>query len=114
MRITSRSLFIFALACLPFLHFETMAQNDADSPSYEVGMQFRRFVPKEPFNWRGAQTHALTTVIWYPAAAAKEEAVKIPGLDIFDLGTGCHSHEIPSYRHFARYGRQRLEHGLAR
>ena len=37
---------------------------------YKVGAMTRRFVPGEPYNWRGAQTHALVTQIWYPADVA--------------------------------------------
>jgi predicted dienelactone hydrolase len=55
--------------------------------SYKVGMTFRSFVPKEPYDWRGARTHSLSVVVWYPtAAAAREKQVVIPGLDIFELG----------------------------
>jgi len=34
---------------------------------YKVGVMKRSFVPPEPYNWRGAKTHALITNIWYPA-----------------------------------------------
>src|SRR5262249_7360202 len=40
---------------------------------YKVGTATRRFVPTEPYNWRGAQTHALITQIWYPASQASIE-----------------------------------------
>lgn len=40
---------------------------------YKVGVTTRRFSPGEPYNWRGAQTHALVTTIWYPADAASLE-----------------------------------------
>jgi hypothetical protein len=80
----------FALACPALSHFEAMAQENAVTPSYKIGMTFRRFIPKEPYNWRGAQTHVLTTVVWYPAdPSAHEQAVEIPGLDIFELGTAA-------------------------
>jgi predicted dienelactone hydrolase len=47
----------------------------ADSPTQppaKVGVAFRRFTPPEPYNWRGSTTHALVTVIWYPAVADAE------------------------------------------
>jgi len=33
---------------------------------YKVGVMRRSFTPPEPYDWRGAQTHALVTDIWYP------------------------------------------------
>ena len=40
---------------------------------YKVGVANRTFVPDEPYSWRGAKTHALTAVIWYPAAPSSVE-----------------------------------------
>lgn len=34
---------------------------------YKVGVMNRQFTPPEPYDWRGAKTHALVTDIWYPA-----------------------------------------------
>ncbi|ATJ88966.1 alpha/beta hydrolase family protein [Ralstonia solanacearum] len=34
---------------------------------YHVGQAVRAFRPDAPRHWRGAQTHALRTTIWYPA-----------------------------------------------
>lgn len=43
-------------------------------PVFKVGVTTRDFVPPEPYDWRGAGTHALRATIWYPAAAdAMEE-----------------------------------------
>jgi predicted dienelactone hydrolase len=33
---------------------------------YKVGVMQRSLVPPEPYDWRGAKTHALLTTIWYP------------------------------------------------
>ncbi len=65
-------------------------------------MTFRRFTPKEPYNWRGAQTHALTTVVWYPAdASAVEAPVQIPGLsNIFVLGNAAQNAKIAAAAKF--------------
>jgi predicted dienelactone hydrolase len=41
--------------------------------TYKVGVAQRAFSPTEPYNWRGAQTHALVTTIWYPASADANE-----------------------------------------
>lgn len=40
---------------------------------FKVGVATRSFKAAEPYNWRGAQTHALVTTIWYPADAASFE-----------------------------------------
>jgi len=40
---------------------------------YKVGVMNRHFTPSEPYDWRGAKTHALVTDIWYPADSASFE-----------------------------------------
>jgi predicted dienelactone hydrolase len=86
----------FAFVCTAFSHFEAMAQESAASAPYKVGMTFRRFIPEEPYNWRAAQNHVLTTVIWYPAEpSAREQSVEIPGLDIFELGVAARDAKMP-------------------
>lgn len=65
--------------------------------SYKVGMSFRRFTPKEPYNWRGAKNHALNTVVWYPAdPLVLEKPVEIPGLSIFELGSAAQGAKVVS------------------
>jgi predicted dienelactone hydrolase len=50
----------------------TLARADA---VFKVGITTRDFMPVGPYDWRGAKTHALRAMIWYPAAAeAREEA----------------------------------------
>lgn len=88
---------MFALVCPGLLHFEAKPQQSGGSRPYKIGMTFRRFIPKDPYNWRGAQTHALTTVIWYPAEpSAQEQQIKIPGLSIFELGTAARDAKMPT------------------
>ncbi|HZT02859.1 MAG TPA: hypothetical protein VFA39_11395 [Steroidobacteraceae bacterium] len=50
-----------------------VAAADAVRPAYKVGVTQRRFVPPEPYDWRGARTHALFATVWYPAAPAARE-----------------------------------------
>ena len=46
----------------------------AEDTVFKVGLTTRDFIPAEPYDWRGAKTHALRAMIWYPAAAdAREE-----------------------------------------
>jgi predicted dienelactone hydrolase len=54
---------------------------------FKVGMAFRSFTPKEPYNWRGAKTHALQTTLWYPAAeSAVGQPLDIPGFSQMFVG----------------------------
>jgi predicted dienelactone hydrolase len=47
----------------------------ADDTVFKVGVTTRDFIPAEPYDWRGAKTHALRAMIWYPAASeAREQA----------------------------------------
>jgi predicted dienelactone hydrolase len=73
------SVWVFLISLLP-------AAALAQSP---VGAIERRFVPPEPYDWRGAKTHALDTTIWYPAADAKmtEHDIGPPGAPLFRLGS---------------------------
>src|SRR5215472_7703971 len=43
---------------------------------YKVGIEQRKFIPAGPYNWRGAQTHALLVTIWYPADSGAEEQMQ--------------------------------------
>lgn len=49
------------------------ATADAAAPTYKVGVTYRRLEPRQPYDWRGAQTHALLATVWYPAAASARE-----------------------------------------
>ena len=82
----------------------------APAGSFRVGLAFRSFAPKEPYDWRGAKTHALRTTIWYPAAAAAaEKPLQIPGLNFFVLGNVAQDASIP--RAPAKFPLILLSHG---
>jgi predicted dienelactone hydrolase len=54
---------------------------------FKVGMASRSFTPKEPYNWRGAKTHALQTTLWYRAAeSSNEQPLDIPGFSQMFVG----------------------------
>jgi predicted dienelactone hydrolase len=77
---------VVAFACLALTPTLVRAQQES-STRFRVGMVFRSYTPKEPYNWRGAKTHALRTTIWYPAVdSAVEQPLQVPGLNIFVLG----------------------------
>lgn len=50
-----------------------LADGARADPRFKVGVTTRDFVPREPYDWRGAATHALRVTIWYPAAADADE-----------------------------------------
>jgi predicted dienelactone hydrolase len=53
---------------LVLLQASLPAQNkEGEQQVYKVGVTQRAFIPKGNYNWRGAKTHALVSVIWYPA-----------------------------------------------
>lgn len=91
-RISARLLLVCLSVAVSMLRAE-----QAPAGGFRAGMAFRSFVPKEPYNWRGAKTQALPTTIWYPAAAsAAEQPLQIPGLNFFVLGNVAQNASIPS------------------
>jgi Platelet-activating factor acetylhydrolase, isoform II len=96
LRALGQSIVVLALAGSAFSQFQAKPREKTGSPSGKIGMMFRRFIPTEPYDWRGAQTHALTTVIWYPAEpSAREQAVEIRGFNFFELGTAARNAKMP-------------------
>jgi len=61
------SFFLVLCLSLSFFVLSTTAAPPAKVVLYKVGVATRQFTPPEPFDWRGAKTHALITDIWYPA-----------------------------------------------
>ena len=84
------TVFFFLLVQLMFL---APAHAQAKNQSlFKVGIATRAFTPPEPYDWRGAQTHALLTTIWYPAAAASAEQpqwIGPPDVPLFSAGTAA-------------------------
>jgi predicted dienelactone hydrolase len=69
----------------------------ADDAVFKVGVTARDFVPDEPYDWRGAKTHAIRATIWYPAAAgAREETQWIgpPVVPFFSAGSAARDAEL--------------------
>jgi predicted dienelactone hydrolase len=66
--------FIFTVCFTASLLFLSLAQARAPKTViYKVGVMNRHFTPPEPYDWRGAKTHALITDIWYPVDPASVE-----------------------------------------
>jgi len=81
MRFLALSLILFAMI--------SVARADA---VFKVGITARDFIPTKPYDWRGAKTHALRAMIWYPAAAdAREEPQWIgpPIVPFFSAGSAA-------------------------
>jgi predicted dienelactone hydrolase len=71
----------FISLCLSF----TAIAHIAGAATYKVGETTRQFPGDANTNWRGAATHALVTVIWYPAGADAIEKRQSLG-DVFNAG----------------------------
>src|SRR6202046_100632 len=71
---------------------------EKSSSNFKVGSAFRKFAPTEPYNWRGASTHALLATVWYPAAAsAVEKPIEIPGMSqLFVIGSAAQDATVAS------------------
>ena len=68
---------IATLCAVSSLFFDCTAQAGASKTVlYKVGVMHRQFTPPEPYDWRGAKTHALVTDIWYPADPAAVEQMQ--------------------------------------
>ena len=55
-------------------------------PAYKVGVATRTVLPSGDYDWRGAGSHALYEVVWYPAdssAQDKPQLIGEPGQEIF-------------------------------
>jgi predicted dienelactone hydrolase len=64
---------------------EAHAQASA-APSFKVGVATRTVLPPGDYDWRGAGSHALYEVVWYPAdssAQDKPQLIGEPGQEIF-------------------------------
>lgn len=64
----------------------------ADDAVFKVGVTTRNFIPAEPYDWRGAKTHALRAMIWYPAVADTREEpqwVGPPVVPLFSAGSAA-------------------------
>src|SRR5580704_984598 len=69
--------FVFTLCfSLSFLFLSTAHAGSPKIVVYKVGLINRHFTPPEPYDWRGAKTHALVTDIWYPADPAAVEQMQ--------------------------------------
>lgn len=79
---------------------------------FKVGLESRSIAVDKPYNWRGAQTHALSALVWYPAdASAKEEPQWLgpPGRPLFAAGRA--SVKAPIAKSPARFPLVVLSHG---
>jgi predicted dienelactone hydrolase len=76
-----RKIAIPALFCLVGVLFDFYS-SEAHPPKivvHKVGLMRKSFIPPEPYNWRGAKTHALITDIWYPADTSAVEQTQYVG-----------------------------------
>jgi predicted dienelactone hydrolase len=72
--IVSRVLILVLAAAVPLV--SAASAHPAKPVVYKVGLMHRQFAPPEPYEWRGAKTHALVTDVWYPADPAANEQMQ--------------------------------------
>lgn len=65
--------------CFVFCNVRSADAYPAKNIIHRVGLMRRSFTPPEPYDWRGAKTHALITDIWYPAEANSAEQTQWMG-----------------------------------
>lgn len=80
-------------------------------PHVKVGVQNRTFTV-DSYDWRGASTHALTTIVWYPADSAaveKPQWIGAPDNPLFSAGSAAP--DAPLAKSPARFPLILLSHG---
>lgn len=60
------------LAAAVLWHGAACAQSPPGQ-TFKASVTTRLVTPPEPYDWRGARTHALVTTVWYPAGADADE-----------------------------------------
>ncbi len=79
---------------------------------FKVGLEYRSIPVNKPYNWRGARRHALSTMVWYPAAAsAKEESQWLGPAERPLFAAGRASVQAPVAESPAKYPLVVLSHG---
>jgi predicted dienelactone hydrolase len=87
------------LVCL----LAVMSRGDAalaqapNAPSFKVGVATRTVLPSGDYDWRGAGSHALYEVVWYPAdsgAQDKPQLIGAPGQEIFQAAPAATNAKI--------------------
>lgn len=68
-----RAVLLVCIFIALLFHFGASQPAESKVVVYKVGVMRRTFTPPEPYDWRGANTHALITDVWYPADAASVE-----------------------------------------
>ncbi|GLU33354.1 peptidase [Trinickia caryophylli] len=106
-----RCLIAIALTAASWAHADTGRHAD---DAYRVGQTVRTFKPDAPREWRGAQTNALVTRIWYPADSTTPVVahdIGPPGHPIFRGHPAADNAAVATNR--ARYPLLLLSHGTA-
>jgi predicted dienelactone hydrolase len=66
---------LVSLTCVALLCGAVSAQPlKQPAAPFKVGVANRNFAVDRPYNWRGAKTHALSAIVWYPAVDSADEA----------------------------------------
>lgn len=75
----SRRLLIVVLTCCAPALFASQKSEPQKTAVYPVGFRVIQFPSPTEYDWRGSQDHALSGVVWYPAASGAEEIAQYVG-----------------------------------
>jgi predicted dienelactone hydrolase len=99
MRMNRTQAILVSLALLQISFIVSALPEEKKPPLFAVGVATRSFVPHTPYDWRGAQTHALVTTIWYPADPAAVEQpqwIGPPASPLFAVGKAAGDAKVAS------------------
>jgi predicted dienelactone hydrolase len=74
-----------------------LAFSVSSNRTFKVGIAARSYIPNRLYNWRGAQTHALLTTVWYPAvqsAVEQPQTLGPPNAPLFYSGSVASNAEL--------------------
>ena len=107
-----RSILILALLVLTPFSFAS-GKEKKQPVLHPVGFSLRQFAAPADYNWRGSDDHALSGIVWYPAAASpgeeKDQYVGPPGAPLFYAGRAAKDATLAPA--FGRFPLIALSHG---
>src|SRR5208283_1740599 len=108
----NRRILILALTVLALFSFASKKNKKEEPLLHSVGFSFRQFAVPEDYNWRGAEDHTLSGIIWYPAedsAGEKDQYIGPPDAPLFYAGRAAKDATLAPA--FAKFPLIALSHG---
>jgi len=100
----NRRILILALLVLTLFSFASKKEKKEEPLLHSVGFSLRQVAVPEDYNWRGAEDHTLSGIIWYPAedsAGEKDQYIGPPDAPLFYAGRAAKDATlVPSFGKF--------------